>query len=178
MSKHNETCWVIKITERKIVQVSRKLPEFIIKRFFLLPEVRTFIFFIQIKSLAKYVATLVFHLVSACSVMVSPPPLSKGLNAPNSIQGFLKLHTMKEKLSTASHCTWGHLQPSSAIVGHICMATKAKPNENAAFSRSGDNYSEVLKVSVNELVLKGTNRTWRTRGKKRDSVDKSRLNTF
>lgn len=82
-----------KIIERKIIQVSRTLPEFIVKHFFLLPEVCTFK--IKIKSLPEDGAGLVFHLISARTV--SPLCSVKGLNKANSIQDFPKLHTTKEK---------------------------------------------------------------------------------
>lgn len=86
------------------------------------------LFLIQTKSLPKYVATLVFDLVSP--IMVSPLSSVKGLTIPNSTQDFLKIRNVKEKSSAVSHSMLCHLQqpqqlePSFTIAGNICMATK------------------------------------------------------
>lgn len=156
-----------KITERKIIQVSRTLPELTVKHFFLLPDVCTFK--IKIKSLP----TLVFHLVSVRTV--SPLCSAKGLTTTNSIQDFPKLPIIKEKLSAGSQATSGHLQqPQQPQGGHPMpfLAAPAWPQGGDHgtkmqahtkgrffFPCLSDNSSEVLKVLRSEMLLNGTNST-------------------
>lgn len=103
-----------KVTERKIIQVSRTLPELTVKHFFLLPVVCTFRS--KIKSLPEYGATLVFHLVSARTV--SPLCSAKGLTITNSIQDFPKLPIIKEKWSAVSQPTSSSHRSCREAISH------------------------------------------------------------
>lgn len=129
-----------KIIERKIIQVSRTLPEFIVKHFFLLPEFCTFK--IKMKSLPEDGAALVFHLIS--SRTVSPLCSVKGLNKTNSIQNFPKLPTTKENLGAVSqsssssyretipHHSWQHLHGHSEDIA--APRSRLIPRGDAGFS--------------------------------------------
>lgn len=129
-----------KIIERKIIHVSRTLPEFIVKHVFLFPEVCTFK--IKIRSLPEDGAALAFHLISARTV--SPLCSVKGLNKTNSIQDFPKLPTTKEKSECSVPAQRQQLQgahpmpflapPAWPQRGHGCTKSRLIPRGDAVFS--------------------------------------------
>lgn len=177
-----------KIIERKIIQVFRTLPEFIVKPFFLLLEVCTFK--IKIRNLPEDGAALVFHLVSARTV--TPLCSVKGLNKTNSIENFPKLHTTKEKLSAVSQPTSS--SPSScrepipcpflaALAwpqwGHRCTKVQAHTKGRCCFFHAKVTtllrFYRYWEVKCCSKEPRGHEEL---KGKEKDSVDKHRFNKF
>ena len=69
-------------------------------------------------------------MLQVSDIMVSPLCSIKGLNIPNSTQDFLKIHTVKEKLSAVSHSMLGHLQQPQQLRGShptLLLVTSAWP---------------------------------------------------